>query len=212
MVLPWALRRRLLVKVFGFDIHPTARIGKSVLLPRKLRMAEHSRIGSLTFGHGMEEIRLDAHAILGSMNWISGFPLGGARYFRDFPDRHPMLHLEEHATIVNRNLIDCTDRVTVGRFALVAGNRNQILTHGIDMRTSNQSSAPVRIGAYSMVGTGSILLKGSALPDYCALGAGSTLHKNHSQTHMLYSGVPAEPVRALDPGLSFFSRTQGTSD
>lgn len=210
--MPWSLRRWLLVKIMKFEIHPTARIGKSIILSRKLSMAENSRIGDLTFAHGLEEIKLERFSRIGKLNWISGFPLGNSKYFQDFPNRYPQLYLHEHSGIVHRNLIDCTDRVVVGRFAVIAGGRHQILTHARDMRTSNQSCAPIYIGQYSMIGTGCIILKGSALPDFSALGAGSTLHKQHTDTFTLYSGVPAAAVKKLDKNLVFFTRTVGTSD
>ncbi|AXB80660.1 acyltransferase (plasmid) [Novosphingobium sp. P6W] len=212
MLLPWSMRRWFLVKCMGYDIHPTARVGKSIILSRKLIMAEYSRIGDLTFASGLEEIRLDRHSRIGKLNWISGFPLGPSRYFRDFPARYPLLHVGEHASIVNRNLIDCTDRVIIGKFSLLAGNRGQILTHGIDIRTSNQSCAPVKIGDYCMVGTACVVLKGASLPSYCILGAGSVLQKHYAEGFRLYSGVPAVSVKILAEDISFFRRSKGTSD
>ena len=210
--LPWAVRRPLLCAVLGFEIHPSAWIGKSLILPRRLFMAEGSRIGHGNFAHGLEEIRLERFSSIGRLNWISGFPLGGARYFKAFPDRSPRLHLEEHSRIVHRSMVDCTDTITIGRFTVLAGNRHQLMTHGIDLRTGNQSCAPLSIGAYCLVGTGCIFLKGTALPDYCALGAGSVVHKKNDRTHMLYSGTPAIAVRELDPDLAFFHRKIGASD
>jgi len=210
--LPWALRRPLLCAAFGYRIDRTAWIGKSLILPRKLFMAEGSRIGHANFAHGMEELRLERFASIGRLNWIAGFPLGGARYFMAFPDRNPVLHIEEHARLVHRSIVDCTDAVTIGRFTVIAGNRHQLMTHGIDLRTGNQSCAPLRIGAYCLIGTGCILLKGTVLPDCSVLGAGSVLTKAHERTHMLYSGNPAVPVKELDPALPFFHRTIGASD
>lgn len=210
--LPWSLRRWLLVKFMKYEIHPSARIGVSLVRPVKLVMEEGSRIGHLTVAKGMEEIRLDRFATLGNLNWVSGFPINGERFFKAFPDRNPALHIQEHGAIVHRNLIDCTDQVTIGAFALLAGNRNQILTHSIDVRTANQSCAPVTIGRYCFIGTGTILLKGASLPDYCILAAGSVLGKAYHEPYRLLSGIPAAPVKQLDPDLAFFTRTKGKSD
>jgi hypothetical protein len=212
MLLPWSIRRVALKILMGYDIHPRARIGRSIIISRKLIMNEESRIGDLTFASGLERITMEAYSKIGKLNWISGLRLGHPRYFKDFPERRSELHLEQHAIIVGRNLIDCTDKVTIGQFALIAGNRGQILTHAIDLRTANQSCAPVTVGKYCMVGTGCILLKGAKLPDFSVLGAGSVLHKNYTKGHKLYSGVPAAPVKDMDPELTFFARTKGTSD
>jgi hypothetical protein len=45
---PWRLRRAFLEKQFGFQIHPTARIGLAWILPNRLIMEEGSSIGSAT--------------------------------------------------------------------------------------------------------------------------------------------------------------------
>lgn len=210
--LPWSVRRWLLVVVLGFKIHPTAYVGKSLLIPRRLVMAPHSRIGHFNLAHGVEEIQLERHASIGKWNWLCGSPLDDGRYFKAFPNRRPRLHLHEHSAIVSRNFIDCTDEIEIGAFALLAGIRHQLFTHGIDLRTANQSCAPISIGRYCLIGTGCIFLKGSSLPDYSALGAGSVVHKQHETTHTLYSGVPAAPVKQLNKNWAFFVRRIGTSD
>ncbi|MGV2103220.1 acyltransferase [Rhizobium sp. 21-4511-3d] len=212
MALPWGIRRFLLNRVFGFQIHKRARIGYSILLPRKLIMAEDSWIGHLNFAKGLEEIRLDDSARITHMNWISGFPLGGERYFKKFPNRYPQLHLNRHAGITNRNLIECTDRLVLGAYSFIGGNRCQILTHNIDFATLTQSCAPIVIGEHCFIATGCILLKGCALPDCCVVSAGSVLSKAYKEPYKLLSGVPAVPVRDLSPKLPFFHNISGQTD
>lgn len=212
MALPWTLRRRVLNAVFGFEIHPTAHIGKSILLCKKLLMAEHSSIGSGNFAQGLEEIRLDAHSAIGNLNWISAYPLGQTRYFSKFPNRMPKLHLHEHALLINRNLIDCTDSVIFGPFSGIAGNRSQVLTHSIDLGTTNQSCAPVVLGKYCFVGGGSMILKGVDIADYTVVMAGSVVSRSQKESYELLAGVPATSVRKLSPRLKFFTRLKGATD
>lgn len=181
-------------------------------MPRELAMADGSRIGHLTIAKGLQRLELGLCARIGNLNWITGFPLGGARFFLKQPERMPALLIRDHGAIQNRNLIDCTDKVVVGRFSRVAGFRHQFLTHGIDLKTANQASAPISIGDHCFIGTGTILLKGSRLPDFSVLAAGSVLHKAHEQTYALYSGTPASPVKELDRDLAFFRKTKGDSD
>ena len=149
---------------------------------------------------------------IGRGNWITGFPLSGARHFLQEPDRMPELHVGTHAAITNRHLIDCTNRVELGAFSTFAGFRSQILTHSIDLGSCRQSSAPVRIGRYCFVGTGCTLLGGSSLPDFSVLAAMSLLNSAQSLTHRLYAGVPATEVRVLDDSLGYFRRTTGFVD
>ena len=44
---PWPLRRRLLKLLFGYDLHPTSRIGKSWVYPKQLVLKEYASIGHL---------------------------------------------------------------------------------------------------------------------------------------------------------------------
>jgi acetyltransferase-like isoleucine patch superfamily enzyme len=114
-----------------------------------------------------------------------------------------------HSAITHRHLIDCTNEVRIGTHSTIAGWRTQILTHGIDLTLSHQTSRPVVIGSYCFVGTGSILLKGSRLPDRSVLSAGSVLLTQESEECALYSGVPAQKVRDLAPDSAYFTRQEG---
>jgi acetyltransferase-like isoleucine patch superfamily enzyme len=211
-VLPWALRRRLLCRLLGHRIHPTARIGWAWIQVDRLVMGEGSRIGHLTVCKGLAELQLGVRASIGRANWITAYPPGAPRHFLHEPDRRPVLVLGEHAAITNRHLIDCTNAVEIGPYSTVAGFRSQLLTHSIDLRRGRQSSAPVHIGSYCFVGTACIVLGGSVLPDRCVLGAGSVLRNAFSDPEMLYAGAPARAVRAIDPAGQYFSRAVGFVD
>lgn len=70
-------------------------------------------------------------------------------------------------------------------------------------------SSPVRIGQYCFVGAACVILKGAVLPDFSILAANSTLHRAFDESYGLYSGVPAQRVRALDHDCAYFHRTIG---
>jgi carbonic anhydrase/acetyltransferase-like protein (isoleucine patch superfamily) len=207
--LPWAGRRALLEKQFGYQIHPTARIGLAWVAPTRLVMEEDTRIDHLTVCKNIDLLHLKAHATIGRGNWITGFPLGPSRHFAEEKDRQPRLVVGEHSAITHRHLIDCTNSVEIGRFTTFAGFRSQILTHSIDIENNRQTSAPVRIGDYCFVGTNSVLLGGSVLPSYCVLGAKSLLNKELVETHQVYGGVPAQPIKKLSPESKYFTRNEG---
>lgn len=180
-------------------------------MPRKLTMGESSRIGHLNIVKGLDSLILGEHATIGNLNWVTGFPLALSEsgHFSHKPNRNPSLIVNRHAAVTNRHLIDCTDEVTIGNHATLAGFRSQILTHSIKLDKSIQDCAPVFIGSYSFVGTGCILLPGAALPCNSVLGAGSVLNKRFVDEYMLYSGNPAIPAKALDRNLKYFTRTKG---
>lgn len=207
-LLPWAARRLLLQAFFGYKIHPTARIGYTIIQSRRLRMAQHSAIRNLTFIRGLDEVSLGENARLGSLNWITALPSGNTEFFSQL-ERRPSLTIEDHAAVTNRHLIDCTDEVSIGEFATLAGWGSQIVSHSIDPKTGRQDAQPVRVGRYCFVGTRVILLKGCSLPDHSILAAGSVLNRAHADSHGLYSGVPAMRVRELSPDMAYFKRDVG---
>ncbi len=209
MPLPWAFRRLVLNKALGFEIAPSASIGCSVLDVKTLKMAEGSRIGHLTYAKGLTEINLGTFARIGNLNWLTGFPLANRTMFSLEADRNPALLVGMHSAITNRHYIDCTNEVRIGTHSTIAGWRTQILTHGINLKHARQTSRPVVVGSYCFVGTGSILLKGSGLPDRSVLSAGSVLRTYESEQHVLYAGVPSRKVRDLDPDSKYFTREQG---
>lgn len=212
LALPWPLRRRLLEWLCGFSIHPTARIGLSWVLPRQLIMEEHTVIGHLTVCKNLDLIHLKAHSRIGRGNWITGFPPGHAVHFAEETERRPELILGEHSAITNRHLIDCTSRVTIGRFTTFAGFASQILTHSIDLEVSRQRSAPVAIGDYCFIGTNCVILGGTTLPDFSLLGAKALLKGHFTEDHGLYAGVPAKFQRKLPADYAYFHRTRGVVD
>ena len=215
LLLPWKICRPFLEQQFGFQIHPTARIGIAWILPSRLIMEENTTIGHLTVVKNLDLLHLKAHATIGRGNWITGFPLGqrqsgsGSRHFSSEADRRPELVMGEHSAITHRHLLDCTNAITIGAFTIVAGFQSQFISHTINIKENRQTSRPISIGDYCFVGSNSVLLGGAALPNYCVLGAKSLLNKAYTQTHRLYGGVPARELSVLSPDCGYFNRRQG---
>jgi acetyltransferase-like isoleucine patch superfamily enzyme len=172
-------------------------------------MGPHSRLGHLTIIRGLCQVKLGAHATIGNLNWITGYPREGRGYFVDEKGRKPDLYVGEHAAITNRHLIDCTNEVRIGRFSTLAGWRSQVLTHSIDLRRCRQASAPIEIGDYCFVGTGCVILGGGRLPGYCVLGAGAVLREAYSTQWTIYAGVPAKAIGVVAREWKYFVRPSG---
>jgi acetyltransferase-like isoleucine patch superfamily enzyme len=154
-------------------------------------------------------VTVEESGIIGTLNWVTATPYGDPTHFALETGRSPSLYVERHAAITSRHMIDCTDRVTIGAFAILAGWRSQILTHAIDFKMGRQTCAPVKIGRYSFVGTRCVLLKGSVLPDKSVLAAGSVLTRAMSEEGTLYGGSPAAALRAIDTQGKYFTREDG---
>ena len=174
-----------------------------------MEMSKGSRIGSLTMCKGIALLKMDEESSLGNLNWVTGYPIGKTDFFVDDTGRIPELLIGCHAAVTNRHFIDCTNSIRIGNYTTFAGVRSQLLTHSIDLFQCKQASKPIVIGEYCFVGTGSILLGGSVLPNYCVLGASSILNKAFTDTHHLYAGNPARVVKALPKDLAYFHRTKG---
>lgn len=207
--IPWSIRRFLLGRAFGYEISSKSRIGFSIILARSVKLAPESRIGHLTLIRNVDLIDLGQGATIGNFNKIAGVPSSDEGAFSSESERSPSLIMGPQSALTNSHIIDCTNRVTLGAFATVAGWRCQILTHSIDLSLSRQRSAPVSIGSYSFVGTGCILLRGAILPDRTALAAGSVLASAETESFWVYSGVPAVKTKPLKPELLYFSRNLG---
>jgi acetyltransferase-like isoleucine patch superfamily enzyme len=205
VVLPSSLKRRIGRVFFGWDIHPTAYLGPSLILVSKLTMGPGASIGPLNVVRGLEELRLDEGAVIAERNWISGFRLGDEQ-FEHSPNRHPALILGRYAQIAVGHKIDCSDRVELRDHAVLAGFQTTILTHSLDLVRDRHVTRPVEIGEHSAVMTDSILLSGTNVPAYCIVSAGSVVNTRLKDEYTFYSGNPARAVRTLPPTLGFFRR------
>lgn len=206
--LPWFFRRRLLNWLFGYNLHPTSRIGRSWVYPKDLTLGENASIGHLTLVKGLDVLQLGEHSSIGNLNWITAHPSGGA-HFRHVADRSPSLVLGDHSSITSHHFLDCANRITIGDFSTVAGVHSQFFTHNLDVINGRQDTQPIEIGSYCLVATGTVILAGSVLPNYSVLSAMSLLNKQFSETHRLYAGVPAAPRKQIPADARYFVRKSG---
>ena len=208
MPFPWALRRVLLNLWPGVSLSHSSKIGWSIVLARRIVLRHHAAITSLTFVNDIDSLMMEAYSKIGRSNWITGANSSSKMFSSS--SRKCELVLGEHARVTSKHHIDCTAGVHIGAFTTIAGLGTQILTHSIDIVSSTQTCKSTSIGTYCFVGTSSILLMGSALPDYCVLGAGSVLNKEYTSSHCLYAGNPARSIHNFEHGdYKYFSRKTG---
>lgn len=213
MLLPWSVRRRMLVWRYGWEIDATATIGKSIIMAHKVKMRAMSRIKNFVICKKIDRLDLGEDSIIATLTYITGFSTAEGKWYRHLPERKCELVLGDHAGITSRHFVDCNGGVYIGDYTTVAGIRSQILTHSIDVYQNRQDARSIRIGRYCFLGTGCILLPGSELPDYSILGAGAVLTKAYEQTGMLYAGTPAKPVKQLNKvSVPYFHRSKHVVD
>lgn len=209
-LLPWPLRRWVLQRCFGFELHPTARIGLAWVFPAQLRMAAGAHIGHFTVVLRLDAMHMGENAFIGRNNWITGFPTGSnSPHFQHQPNRRAELLLGKAVAITKNHHLDCTNQLIIGDFSTIAGYQSQFLTHSIDVIAGRQDSAPIYIGDYTFVGTNVVVLGGAILPAHSVLGAKSLLNKAYTVEWMLYGGVPAKPLSEVPRTAKYFSRPNG---
>jgi serine acetyltransferase len=210
MLMPWPVRRFLLTQFLGYEIHPTCRIGFSLIMPRKLIMRERSRIKHLTVCKGLDKLEMSENSVIGRLNWITGLPSPSkpGQHFAHMPDRKSELILATAAAITNRHLLDCSNSITIGEYSTVGGFRSQLMTHSVDLVAGRQSCAPISIGKYSFVSTACVMLGGSSLPSYSVLGACSLANKPLTEDYSLYGGVPARRLKGWPKDAGYFTRKE----
>jgi acetyltransferase-like isoleucine patch superfamily enzyme len=205
IALPQRLKHELARRVLGWDVDPSAYIGRSLLLVGHVSMAPGASIGHRNVFRELDEVRLAARASIGTRNWVVGIP-PNAEMFPASPNRRPSLVMGEGAMLTEAHMIDCADRVELGDYASLAGFRSQVLTHSLNLVRDRFEAHPVTIGDRSAVMSGCILQSGTRVPERCIVSAGSVVNSKLAKPLTFYRGNPAEAVRELPPTLGFFQR------
>ncbi len=198
--LPWFIRRRLLCLCFKYKIDPTARIGFSLVMPEKLEMGRKCYIGHFTVCRGsVDRLSMADDSRMGSFHLITGISTKNKKHFTHVQNRRCEMVIETGVGIPSRKFFDCNGGIYIGAYSTVAGQWTQFLTHSIDIYHARQDARPIKLGRYCFIGTGCVLLPGSALPDYSVLAAGAVLNKSYDESGWVYAGVPAVPKKKINP-------------
>ncbi|HVX76003.1 MAG TPA: acyltransferase [Bradyrhizobium sp.] len=194
-------------RVLNFDVASDARIGLSIILCRNLVLASGASIGHMNVIRGNMTLRMDVRSVIGQFNWITAGN-SDPRYFQGY-DRHPELVLGEESSITSRHVLDCTDRIEIGRLTTIAGYRSSIITHGIDYRRATQSCGPIKLGDFCLIGSNAIILMGVTVANRSIVGAGAVLAKSIDQELGIWAGAPARRIRDLSGEEGYFTRQSG---
>ncbi|WP_229051885.1 hypothetical protein [Aeromicrobium sp. Leaf350] len=206
LLMPGRVRRAFARRVLGWDIHPTAHLGRSKFIDvGHVSMGPGAVIGPRNTFRGLDEVVLGSHAVIAEANKISGVRSGSAM-FPHLTDRRPSLVLGDHAEMMLDHTIDCCDLVELEHHALLAGFQTVILTHSISIVEDTWISRPVRVGHHSIVMSGCTLLNGVVVAPQSAVSAGSVISRDLTEPLGLYHGNPAVKVRDLPADAKLLSR------
>jgi acetyltransferase-like isoleucine patch superfamily enzyme len=203
--LPQKLKHLIARRVLGWDIHPTAFIGRSLILANKVTMGPHSSIGPFNVFRDIDELRMAEGANISARNWVIGVPPESVLYLKN-PNRDPSLVMGRYAMITVGHEIDVADRVELADHAAVAGFGSAILTHSLNLVTDKFVTGKVRIGEYGVLMSGCTMQNGTSIPDRSIVSAGSVVATKLRAERTFYRGNPAEAVRELPESLAFYRR------
>lgn len=209
VLLPWKLKRKVLINFYKYEISDKAKIGLSYVFPNKLILKDNARIDHFNVIIHIDRFCCDESSYIGRNNWFTGHI--GNIHFSHKKDRDPSFYLGKHASITKSHIFDCTDKISIGSFTTIAGYRSQFLTHGINYEGAYQDSKPITIGNYCLIGTNVNVIGGATLPDNCILSASSFLNKNinHQFQYHVIGGIPAKPLKSVDNQSKYFNRVDG---
>jgi len=193
---------------FGYRIGKRVRIGLSIIDAKEcdiqdgvsighlnlvfgvkqFTVGDHARIGHLNILRGGDEVRIGRYAEIIRMNEINSIPE---------PDivnvAEPRFLLGDGSIITTGHKIDFTDRVEIGRRTVLGGRNSSLWTH------NRQRTRPIRIGSFTYIGSEIRIAPGGVIPSRCVVGIGSVITGQLEGENCLIVGVPAKPIKPLNP-------------
>ncbi len=205
-LLPSFLMRPCYRLLFGYRVGKRVRIGFSiidaahctieddvqighlnvVLGVNKLTMGDHVRIGHLNIIRGGDEVRLGRYSEIIRVNEINSIPNPEVVNPVD-----PKFLLGPGSIITAGHKIDFTDRVEIGRRAIIGGRNSSLWTH------NRQRTLPISVGDFAYVGSEIRMAPGSAIPPRCIVGIGAVITGKIDGEGYLIGGVPAKLIKEL---------------
>jgi acetyltransferase-like isoleucine patch superfamily enzyme len=185
---PWSIRRLFYRILFGYNLHKYSKIKYSLIFVKNLDMSERSRIGSFNLITNIDALKLGFDSGIGTFNYITGDPSYLKSNYSYIENRKCELVMQSHCGITSRHFIDCTAGIYLDDLTTIVGIHSQIFTHSIDIYKNRKYALPVVFGKGCLVGTGSIIMPGSKLPNYSILSASSLLNKSF-ETESFYMVV-----------------------
>ena len=205
-LLPSFLMRACYRLMFGYRIGKRVRIGFSIIDAKdcvieddvtighlnlvvgvkKLDVGDHVRIGHLNVIRGGDEVRIGRYSDIIRLNEINSIPDPEVVNPVD-----PTLIIGPGTIVTTGHKIDFTDRVEIGRRAIIGGRNSSLWTH------NRQRTEPVSIGDFAYVGSEIRMAPGAVIPARCIVGIGSVIVGKIDAEGWLIGGVPAKPLKEL---------------
>ncbi|MCI0689833.1 MAG: hypothetical protein L0Y54_21725 [Sporichthyaceae bacterium] len=207
--LPSAIKVPLYRLLFGYRIGRDVRIGLVLIRVGRLTIGDHARIGSFTIFKDIPEVAIGSCCLIGRSNHFTTAAEFSCERSRRERGNAPCLVIGDHCGISVGHRFDVQDRFEIGAFTTVAGQSSTFFTHQLDIASGKQTTKPILIGPYCMLGSDVRLGPGARIGPCSVVGMGAVVHKAFSDPYALIVGNPATVARRLDPDSAYFRRASG---
>lgn len=183
--LPQRFKRLLYTRVFGWEVHPTARIGYSLLHGKHFKLGEGSYIGHGNIIKGIGRFELAERAYVKNLNNFF------AQALPQFPVRS--FYLGPRSLIMSRHFFDVAGEITIGSDCTIGGRDSQFWSHSRFTTADGTKALEPRtlfVGDRVYVGARATLVH-CFIPTDCVVGAGAVPTKQFVETGQMIVGNPA---------------------
>src|SRR5215813_13625602 len=205
-LLPSFLKRPSYRLFFGYRVGKRVRVGLSIIEAAECELEDDVQIGHLNVIIGVQKFTAGDHVRIGHLNIIRG---GNEVHLGRYSEIirlneinsivepevvnpvEPRFLLGDGSIVTTGHKIDFTDRVEIGRRAIIGGRNSSLWTH------NRQRTQPISVGDFAYVGSEIRMAPGSAIPPRCIVGIGAVITGKVEADGWLIGGVPAKPIKEL---------------
>lgn len=181
MLLPHSRIKNVGLRVLGHHVGKRSKIGITLALGTKMiTLQEDARIGNFNVIRNLNHLKLSYGAQIGNLNWISAAPEFSRK------ESNASLILHNHSAITNRHYLDVSGTIELMAGSAIWGVKSTIMTHGIDPLSWSQTAKKTTIGEKSVIGSNSVVVPGTTLPEGCYFGMGSLISGSNYKANTKY--------------------------
>ncbi len=196
-------------KFFKYKIGKNVRIGLSWIFVDILEIADHVIIGHLNSIKGIPLVKIGSFSIIGRGNtFTSTHEFTNPKSLEERSNR-PELIIGSHCAVVAFHYLDIQDQFEIGDFTTISGKNSVFFSHYLNVISGAQSTKPIYIGKYCMIGSSVQFVPGARIPDYCVVGMGSVVTKKFLNSYWVIGGNPASEIKRLPENAGYFTRKTG---
>lgn len=180
------------LRALGAKIGRNCYIGLAVVDAKKIEIGDHVRIANFNLIHRLDRLVCSSGSRMNGFNWITGARTGS-------------FFLGKNSAITRLHFFEASASIFIGDNTIIAGRGSHFFTHGISS-TNLDDMRPIRIGAWSYVGSSSRFAPGASTADRTFVGIGSVVTKAFDDPLVLLGGSPADIRKHLSPDDAYFAR------